>query len=78
CIDSNNRSAKDLRVNGADGNEARVKVPTPDYGKNEHMAIDPIASHDTSDKDSLYNKVENLAKAAEPRIVQVMACYTCE
>ena len=33
CIDSINRSAKAVRVIGAAGGEASVKVPTPAYGK---------------------------------------------
>ena len=78
CIDSINRSAKAVRVIGAAGGEANVKVPTPAYGKPVHMAIDPIASFDSSAKVALLNKVETLAKAADPRIVQVMAGLTCE
>ncbi|WP_107769091.1 metalloprotease TldD [Neisseria subflava] len=78
CIDSINRSAKAVRVIGAAGNEASVKVPTPAYGKPVHMAIDPIASLDSAAKVALLNKVETLAKAADPRIVQVMAGLTCE
>ena len=78
CIDSINRSAKAVRVIGAAGGEASVKVPTPAYGKPVHMAIDPIASLDSAAKVALLNKVETLAKAADPRIVQVMAGLTCE
>ena len=78
CIDSINRSAKAVRVIGAAGGEASVKVPTPAYGKPVHMAIDPMASLDSAAKVALLNKVETLAKAADPRIVQVMAGLTCE
>ena len=78
CIDSINRSAKAVRVIGAAGGEASIKVPTPAYGKPVHMAIDPIASLDSAAKVALLNKVETLAKAADPRIVQVMAGLTCE
>ncbi|HFC8831168.1 TPA: metalloprotease TldD [Neisseria subflava] len=78
CIDSIKRSAKAVRVIGAAGGEASVKVPTPAYGKPVHMAIDPIASLDSAAKVALLNKVETLAKAADPRIVQVMAGLTCE
>ena len=78
CIDSINRSAKAVRVIGAAGGEASVKVPTPAYGKPVHMAMDPIASLDSAAKVALLNKVETLAKAADPRIVQVMAGLTCE
>ena len=78
CIDSINRSAKAVRVIGAAGGEASVKVPTPAYGKPVHMAIDPISSLDSAAKVALLNKVETLAKAADPRIVQVMAGLTCE
>ena len=78
CIDSINRSAKAVRVIGAAGSEASIKVPTPAYGKHVHMAIDPIASLGSAAKVALLNKVETLAKAADPRIVQVMAGLTCE
>ncbi|WP_165008585.1 metalloprotease TldD [Neisseria yangbaofengii] len=77
-IDSINRSAQAVRVIGAAGREQSIKVPGAVYGKPVHAAIDPIASLDSAAKVALLNKAEALAKAADPRIVQVMAGLTCE
>ena len=78
CIDSINRSAQAVRVIGAAGGEASVKVPSAAYGKSVHAVLNPIIGLDSADKVALLNKVETLAKAADPRIVQVMAGLTCE
>ncbi|MFC5919977.1 metalloprotease TldD [Neisseria weixii] len=77
-IDSINRSAQAVRVIGAAGSGQSIKVPGAVYGKPVHAVIDPIASLDSAAKVALLNKVEALAKAADPRIVQVMAGLTCE
>ncbi|WP_416191880.1 metalloprotease TldD [Neisseria sp. CCUG12390] len=77
-LDSINRSAQAVRVIGAAGRGQRIKVPTASYGKSVHATLDPIASLDSAAKVALLNKVEALAKAADPRIVQVMAGLTCE
>ncbi|WP_373753826.1 metalloprotease TldD [Neisseria weixii] len=77
-IDSINRSAQAVRVIGAAGSGQSIKVPSAVYGKAVHAVIDPIASLDSAAKVALLNKVEALAKAADPRIVQVMAGLTCE
>ena len=77
-IDSINRSAQAVRVIGAAGSGQSIKVPSAVYGKPVHAVIDPIASLDSAAKVALLNKVEALAKAADPRIVQVMAGLTCE
>ena len=78
CIDSINRSAQAVRVIGAAGGEASVKVPSAAYGKSVHAVLNPIIGLDSAAKVALLNKVETLAKAADPRIVQVMAGLTCE
>ena len=78
CIDSINRSAHAVRVIGAGGGEQHIRVPTVKHGKQVHSGFDPIASLDSAAKVALLNKVETLAKAADPRIVQVMAGLTCE
>ncbi|MRN37809.1 metalloprotease TldD [Neisseria sp. N95_16] len=77
-IDSINRSAQAVRVIGTAGREQSIQVPSAVYGKPVHAVIDPIASLDSAAKVALLNKVEALAKAADPRIVQVMAGLTCE
>ena len=78
CIDSINRSAHAVRVIGAGGGEQHIRVPAVRHGKQVHSGFDPIASLDSAAKVALLNKVETLAKAADPRIVQVMAGLTCE
>ena len=78
CIDSINRSAHAVRVIGAGGGEQHIRVPAVKYGKQVNSGFDPIASLDSAAKVALLNKVETLAKAADPRIVQVMAGLTCE
>ena len=78
CIDSINRSTHAVRVIGAGGGEQHIRVPAVKHGKQVHSGFDPIASLDSAAKVALLNKVETLAKAADPRIVQVMAGLTCE
>ena len=78
CIDSINRSAHAVRVIGAGGGEQHIRVPAVKHGKQVHSGFDPIASLDSAAKVALLNKVETLAKAVDPRIVQVMAGLTCE
>ena len=78
CIDSINRSAHAVRVIGAGGGEQHIRVPAVKHGKQVHSGFDPIASLNSAAKVALLNKVETRAKAADPRIVQVMAGLTCE
>ncbi|UOO76786.1 metalloprotease TldD [Neisseria sp. Dent CA1/247] len=73
-----NRSAQAVRAIGAAGQQGRVPVATAHYGKNVHAAVNPIIGLDSAAKVALLNQVEALAKAADPRIVQVMAGLTCE
>ena len=72
------RAAEAVRVIGAAGRQAEVRVPSVRRGKQVHVVANPIASLDSAAKVALLNKVEALAKAADPRIVQVMAGLTCE
>ena len=72
------RAAEAVRVIGAAGQQAEVRVPSVRHGKKVHAVANPIASLDSAAKVALLNKVEALAKAADPRIVQVMAGLTCE
>ncbi len=60
------------------GQQAEVRVPSVRRGKKVHAVANPIASLDSAAKVALLNKVEALAKAADQRIVQVMAGLTCE
>ncbi|QEY25364.1 metalloprotease TldD [Neisseria zalophi] len=73
------RSAQAVRAIGAAGGQtAKVQIPTPYYGKQIHTMDNPINGLDSAAKVALLHKVEALAKAADPRIVQVMAGLTCE
>ena len=72
------RSAQAVRVIGAAGGNAHIPVPAPVYGKPVHSVCNPIATLESAEKVALLNQVETLAKAADPRIVQVMAGLTCE
>ncbi|QMT36121.1 metalloprotease TldD [Neisseria wadsworthii] len=74
------RSAEAVRAIGLAGGEGRVHVPLPlpVSGKAVHQTVNPMHSLDSAAKVELLNKVEALAKAADPRIVQVMAGLTCE
>ncbi|MCS4533956.1 metalloprotease TldD [Neisseria montereyensis] len=72
------RSAEAVRAIGAAGQTAKVQIPTPYYGKQIHTVDNPIYGLDSAAKVALLHKVEALAKAADPRIVQVMAGLTCE
>lgn len=76
--DSIRRSAEAVRAIAAAGQDAEAQIPSPRYGKAVHAVANPIGSLDSAAKVALLNKVEALAKVADPRIVQVMAGLTCE
>lgn len=77
-MESINRSAEAVRAIGASGGENHVRIPVPVFSKAVHPALNPIHSLDSTAKVALLNRIETLAKAADPRIVQVMAGLTCE
>ena len=77
-LDSIRHSAQTVRVIGAAGGQGKVRVPSVAKVQPVHIGINPIHSLDSAAKVALLNKVEALAKAADPRIVQVMAGLTCE
>lgn len=76
--DAIKRAAETVKVIGANGNHTPVRVPVPMLGNGVHGAFNPIATLSSAEKVALLQKVEQLAKAADPRIVQVMAGLTCE
>ena len=77
--DAIRRAAQAVRVIGEAGNQTPVRVPNAVSGcPSVHGAFDPIAMLDSPQKVALLQKVETLARAADPRIVQVMAGLTCE
>lgn len=77
-LDSIKRSAHTVRVIGAAGGAGEVRVPMVQKVQPVHQSVNPIYSLDSAAKVALLNRVETLAKAADPRIVQVMAGLTCE
>ena len=77
--DAIRRAAQAVRVIGEAGNTAPVRVPAQVSGcPNAYGALNPIATLDSPQKVALLQTVETLARAADPRIVQVMAGLTCE
>ncbi|MGF6148033.1 protease TldD [Kingella potus] len=72
------RCAQAVRAIGAAGQEAHVRRPSEKAVRRVHTADNPIPSMDAAAKVALLHRVEALAKAADPRIVQVMAGLTCE
>ena len=77
--DAIRRAAQAVRVIGEAGNQTPVRVPVQVSGcPNAYGALNPIATLDSPQKVALLQKVETLARAADPRIVQVMAGLTCE
>ena len=77
--DAIRRAAQAVRVIGEAGNQTPVRVPNAVSGcPSVHGVFDPIATLDSPQKVALLQKVEILARAADPRIVQVMAGLTCE
>ena len=76
--DAIQRAAETVKVIGASGNTVPIRVPTPVFGKAIHGAFNPIVGLDSAAKVALLQKVEQLARAADSRVVQVMAGLTCE
>lgn len=74
------QAATAVRTIASTGQERQIKLP--DSAHSRHPALytldNPIIGLDSAAKVALLNRVEQLAKAADPRIVQVMAGLTCE
>ena len=69
-------AAHTVRTISGQGQNRRVKrTPAPKIAKSRSLyaGLDPIASLDSTAKVALLEKVEKLAKAKDPRVVQVMA-----
>jgi TldD protein len=73
-------AARTVRSISAGGKSARVKTPTSRIAgsRSLYQGLDPIATLDSTAKVQLLEKVEKLAKAKDPRIVQVMAGLASE
>jgi TldD protein len=68
-------AARSVRAIGAQGQQARARVGARKVARSRELysAHDPIATLDSTAKVALLEKVERLAKARDPRVVQVMA-----
>jgi TldD protein len=73
-------AARTVRSISAGGKSARVKTPARRIAgsRSLYQGLDPIATLDSTAKVKLLEKVEKLAKAKDPRIVQVMAGLASE
>jgi len=73
-------AARTVRSISAAGKMARVKTPIRKIASSRSLyhGLDPIATLGSSAKVRLLEKVEKLAKATDPRIVQVMAGLASE
>ncbi len=78
-------AAQTVRTIGAHGQSAKVKVPARKVGAKKvalsrslYGGLDPIATLDSTAKVALLEKVEKLAKARDPRVLQVMAGLAAE
>ncbi len=69
-------AARTVRSIAAAGQSRRVKIDTPRQvapSRALYGSLDPIATLDSTQKVALLEKVEKLARAKDPRVVQVMA-----
>ena len=73
-------AAHSVRAIGAQGQSAQAKVGTRKVAKSRSLypAHDPISTLDSTAKVALLERVERLAKAKDPRVVQVMAGLASE
>lgn len=73
-------AAQSVRAIGAQGQSLKAKVGARKVAKSRSLyaGLDPIATLDSTEKVALLEKVERLAKAKDPRVVQVMAGLASE
>ena len=74
-------AARTVRTIAAAGQQRRVRVgPRTQVATSRKLygAVDPIASLDSAGKVALLEKVERMARAKDPRVVQVMAGVAAE
>ncbi len=74
-------AARTVRTIAAAGQDKRVKLaraPRVASSRKLYAPTDPIASLDSAQKVALLEKVEKLARAKDPRVVQVMASVGAE
>jgi len=71
-------AARTTRAIASAGGSGRVHAPIAVTGRSLYAAIDPVASLDADTKVAILMRVEQLARAADPRITQVMASLAAE
>ncbi len=73
-------AARTVRTISAAAQNKRAKTPAPKIagGRKLYAGLDPIATLDSTAKVELLGKVEKLARAKDPRIIQVMAGLAAE
>ncbi|MDD2727775.1 metalloprotease TldD [Malikia sp.] len=73
-------AAHSVRAIGAQGQSLKAKVGARKVARSRSLyaGMDPIATLDSTEKVALLEKVERLAKAKDPRVVQVMAGLASE
>lgn len=60
------------------GGEARVQAGVPVQGRSLYAPLDPLASLTEADKVALLHRLEDYARALDPRVIQVMASLAGE
>ena len=73
-------AAHTVRTITAQGQDRKVRTPATKVAKSRSLypGLDPIGTLDSTAKVALLEKVEKLAKAKDPRVVQVMAGLAAE
>jgi TldD protein len=73
-------AARTVRTIGAAAKGGRVKVPTRKVASSRSLygGLDPISSLNSTEKVELLGRVEQMARAKDPRVVQVMAGLASE
>lgn len=72
------RAAGAVRAIAAAGGQGRAASPQVVGGRGLYLHADPIASLDAAAKVATLEKLERLARARDPRVVQVMASLAAE
>ena len=73
-------AARTVRTIGAAAKGGRIKVPTRKVASSRSLygGLDPISSLNSTEKVELLGRVEQMARAKDPRIIQVMAGLASE
>ncbi len=72
------QAALAARSIASSGGEARIQPPAQVSGRSLYAPIDPLASLSEADKVALLHRLEDYARALDPRVTQVMASLAGE